>query len=157
MGMHLDCGGIDWPPEVFVRPLVHDEAVRLKRLAKRAKHESTRQPAAILLASNVSMSARQIAQMWRIDASHVRKVIHEFIERGMNSLRPRCRGGASADSWWPACESATAAVKRIAHDTRGAQALPSNEETPTFAGVLRMELGGLEPPTSWVRSTLRGA
>ena len=28
----------------------------------------------------------------------------------------------------------------------------SNERTPTFAGVLRVELGGLEPPTSWVRS-----
>lgn len=81
------------PPEVFVRPLAHDEAVRLKRLAKRAKHESTRQRAAILLASNVRMSAPQIAEMWRTDASHVRKVIHEFNERGMNSLRPRYRGG----------------------------------------------------------------
>ena len=81
------------PPEVFVRPLLHDEAVRLKRLAKRARHESTRQRAAILLASNVRMSAPQIAEMWRTDASHVRKVIHEFNERGMNSLRPRYRGG----------------------------------------------------------------
>lgn len=81
------------PPEVFVRPLAHDEAVRLKRLAKRAKHESTRQRAAILLASNVRMSAPRIAEMWRTDASHVRKVIHEFNERGMNSLRPRYRGG----------------------------------------------------------------
>jgi transposase len=81
------------PQEVFVRPLLHDEAVRLKRLAKRAGHESTRQRAAILLASNVKMSAPQIAEMWRTDASHVRKVIHEFNERGMNSLRPRYRGG----------------------------------------------------------------
>jgi transposase len=81
------------PPEVFVRPLLHDEAVRLKRLARRAKHESTRQRAAILLASNVRMSAPQIAEMWRTDASWVRKVIHEFNERGMNSLRPRYRGG----------------------------------------------------------------
>jgi transposase len=81
------------PPEVFVRPLLHDEAVRLKRLAQRAKHESTRQRAAILLASNVRMSAPRIAEMWRSDASHVRKVIHEFNERGMNSLRPRYRGG----------------------------------------------------------------
>jgi transposase len=81
------------PAEVFVRPLLHDEAVRLKRLAKRAKHESTRQRAAILLASNVRMSAPQIAEMWRTDASWVRKVIHEFNERGMNSVRPRYRGG----------------------------------------------------------------
>ena len=30
------------PPRVFVRPLLHEEAVRLKRLSRRAKHESTR-------------------------------------------------------------------------------------------------------------------
>jgi len=81
------------PPEVFVRPLLHDEAVRLKRLSKRAKHQCTRQRAAVVLASNVRMSAPQIAEMWRTDASWVRKVIHEFNERGMNSLRPRYRGG----------------------------------------------------------------
>jgi transposase len=81
------------PPEVFVRPLLHDEAVRLKRLSKRAKHESTRQRAAVLLASNVKMSAAQIAEMWQTDASWVRKVIHDFNERGMDSLRPRYRGG----------------------------------------------------------------
>ena len=45
------------PPEVFVRPLAHDEARRLKRRAKEAKHFSTRQRAAILLASNVGNSA----------------------------------------------------------------------------------------------------
>jgi transposase len=81
------------PPEVFVRPLLHDEAVRLKRLSKRAKHQCTRQRAAVLLASNVQMTAPQIAQMWQTDASWVRKVIHDFNERGMNSLRPRYRGG----------------------------------------------------------------
>jgi transposase len=81
------------PPEVFVRPLLHDEAVRLKRLSKRAKHQCTRQRAAVLLASNVHMSAVQIADMWRTDPSWVRKVIHEFNERGMNSLRPRYGGG----------------------------------------------------------------
>jgi hypothetical protein len=30
------------PSEVFVRPLLHEEAVRLKRLSKRAKHQCTR-------------------------------------------------------------------------------------------------------------------
>ena len=81
------------PPEVFVRPLLHEEAVRLKRLSKRAKHQCTRQRAAALLASNVKMSASQIAEMWRTDPSWVRKVIHEFNERGMDSLRPRYGGG----------------------------------------------------------------
>ena len=45
------------------------------------------------MASNVHMSASQIAEMWRTDPSWVRKVIHEFNERGMDSLRPRYRGG----------------------------------------------------------------
>jgi hypothetical protein len=80
------------PPSVFVRPLLHEEAVRLKRLSRRAKHESTRQRAAVLLASNVRMSVPQIAAMWHTDSSWVRKVIHEFNERGMDSLRPRYRG-----------------------------------------------------------------
>ncbi|MEP6893770.1 MAG: IS630 family transposase [Gaiellaceae bacterium] len=81
------------PPSVFVRPLLHEEAVRLKRLSRRAKHESTRQRAAVLLASNVRMPVPKIAEMWRTDSSWVRKVIHEFNERGLESLRPRYRGG----------------------------------------------------------------
>jgi transposase len=39
------------------------------------------------------MSAVQIAEMWRTDPSWVRKVIHDFNERGMASLRSRYRGG----------------------------------------------------------------
>lgn len=90
------------PPEVFVRSLAYAEAVQLKRMSKQAEHQSTRQRAAILLASNTQMSAPQIAAMWMIDESHVRKVIHEFNERGLDSLRPNHRGGrlrriASAD------------------------------------------------------------
>jgi hypothetical protein len=81
------------PAEVFVGPLLHEEAVRVKRLSKRAKHQCTRQRAAVLLTSNVKIGAPQIAEMWRTDPSWVRKVIHEFNERGMDSLRPRYRGG----------------------------------------------------------------
>jgi transposase len=39
------------------------------------------------------MSAPEIAAMWMTDESHVRKVIHEFNERGLDSLRPNYRGG----------------------------------------------------------------
>lgn len=81
------------PPEVFVRPLAHDEALRLKRLAKRAKHESTRQRAAIVLGSNAGLSASAIARSWLTDDSHVRKVIHDFNERGFDSLFPKPRVG----------------------------------------------------------------
>src|SRR4051794_37492782 len=81
------------PPEVFVRPLSHEEAVTLKRRAKQAKHFCTRERAAILLASNVGNSVPQIAAMWMTDESHVRRVIHDFNERGMASLDPEYRGG----------------------------------------------------------------
>src|SRR5213596_2069370 len=39
------------------------------------------------------MPVPQIAAMWHTDPSWVRKVIHEFNERGLDSLRPRYRGG----------------------------------------------------------------
>ena len=77
------------PTSMFVRPLLHEEAFRLKRLSRRAKHESTRQRASVLLASNVRIPVPQIAEMWRTDPSWVRKVIHDFNERGIDSLRPR--------------------------------------------------------------------
>ncbi len=80
-------------PEVFVRSLSHQEAVRLKRMSSRAVHQSTRIRAAILLASNVKTSVPQIARMWLTDESHVRKVIHEFNQEGFDSLRPEYRGG----------------------------------------------------------------
>jgi transposase len=81
------------PPSVFVRPLAPAEGQRLKRLSRQAKHASTRQRAAILLASATAMSAREIAEMWMTDESHVCKVIHEFDQHGFDSLRPRFRGG----------------------------------------------------------------
>ncbi len=81
------------PPEVFVRELSPVEGQRLKRLSKRAKHASTRQRAAMLLASATLMSPPEIARMWMTDESHVRKVIHDFNERGFGSLRPRFGGG----------------------------------------------------------------
>jgi hypothetical protein len=90
------------PAEVFVRPLAHGEAVALKSRAKKAKHFSTRQRAAILLASNVGNSAGQIAAMWMTDESHVRKVIHEFNERGLDSLDPEYPIGAGVPAGSPA-------------------------------------------------------
>src|ERR1051325_10393969 len=81
------------PPSVFVRPLAPVEGQRLKRLSRQAKHASPRQRAAILLASASEMSAREIAEMWLTDESHVRKVIHEFNQHGFESLRPRFGGG----------------------------------------------------------------
>jgi len=81
------------PPEVFVRPLSHEEAVRLKRLVKRSKLASTRERASIVLGSNAGLPASSIAASWLTDDNHVRKVIHEFNERGFDSLSPNFRGG----------------------------------------------------------------
>ncbi len=81
------------PPEVFVRELAPHEGQRLKRLSKQSKLASARQRAMILLASNTLMSAPAIARMLLTDESQVRKVIHEFNQRGFDSLRPRFRGG----------------------------------------------------------------
>jgi uncharacterized protein YbcI len=48
---------------VFVRDLTLDEAARLKSISKRAKYQSKRARAMILLASSTGMSAPQIAAL----------------------------------------------------------------------------------------------
>jgi transposase len=81
------------PAEVFVRALEPAEARKLKRLATDGQHRSTRIRAMILLASATEMSAPQIAQLYLTDAEHVRKVIHDFNDRGFGALDPDYRGG----------------------------------------------------------------
>jgi len=81
------------PPSVFVRELAPAEGQRLKQLSRRATHYATRQRAMILLASATLMSPPDIARALQTDESHVRKVIHEFNERGLDSLTPQYRGG----------------------------------------------------------------
>lgn len=81
------------PPDVFVRELLPDEGLRLRGVSRKAKYQSKRQRAMILLASATGMSAPQIAGLVRSDESHVRKVIHAFNEEGFGSLDPDYRGG----------------------------------------------------------------
>ena len=81
------------PPDVFVRELSPDEGLRLRGISRKAKYQSKRQRAMILLASATGMSAPQIAGLVRSDESHVRKVIHAFNEEGFGSLDPDYRGG----------------------------------------------------------------
>jgi Winged helix-turn helix len=94
-------GGEGASPEVFVRALEPAEARRLKRLATDSKHGSTRIRAMILLASATEMAASQIAQLYLTDAEHVRKVIHDFNDRGFGSLDPDYRGGRPNGGGWP--------------------------------------------------------
>ena len=106
------------PPEVFVRELSPEEGARLKRISKRAKYQSKRQRAAILLASAARMPAPQIAAVVRTDESHVRKVIHAFNERGFGSLDPDYRGGRPKKAT-PCQRDRIVAVARARPDTQG--------------------------------------
>ena len=76
------------PPEVFVRELSPEDGARLKQISKRARYQSKRQRAMILLASSTGMPAPQIAAVVRTDESHMRKVIHAFDERAFELVGP---------------------------------------------------------------------
>lgn len=106
------------PPEVFVRELSIEEGQRLKLISKRAKHQSKRQRAMILLASSTGMAAPQIAAVVRSDESHVRKVIHAFNERGFGSLDPDYRGGRPKKTT-PEQRDRIVSVARARPDTQG--------------------------------------
>jgi transposase len=106
------------PPEVFVREITLEEGARLKRASKAAKYQSKRQRAMIVLASATGMSAPAIAGLVRSDASHVRKVIHEFNERGFSSLDPDYRGGRPRKTT-PEQRERIISVARARPDTQG--------------------------------------
>ena len=106
------------PPEVFVRELSPEEGARLKSISKRAKYQSKRQRAMILLASSTGMAAPQIAGLVRTDESHVRKVIHAFNEEGFGSLDPDYRGGRPRKTT-PEQRDRIVSVARARPDTQG--------------------------------------
>jgi transposase len=106
------------PPEVFVRELSWEEGARLKSISKRAKYQSKRQRAMILLASSTGMGAPQIAGLVRSDESHVRKVIHAFNEEGFGSLDPDYRGGRPRKTT-PEQRDRVVAVARTRPDHQG--------------------------------------
>jgi transposase len=106
------------PPEVFVGELSPEEGARLKSISRRAKYQSKRQRAVILLASSTGMAAPQIAAMARTDESRVRKIIHAFNEQGFGSLDPDYRGGRPKKTT-PEQRDRIVAVARARPDTLG--------------------------------------
>jgi transposase len=106
------------PPEVFVRELSPEEGRRLRSISKRARYQSKRQRAMIVLCSANLMSAREIAALMQTDESHVRKVIHAFNEEGFDSLDPDYRGGRPPKTT-PAERDRIVAVARARPDTQG--------------------------------------
>jgi Winged helix-turn helix len=85
-------------PSVFVRQLLPAEGAQLKRIARTATQFARRQRAQILLASAAGMSAPQIAAVVRTDENQVRRVVHEFNQAGMDSLRPFVGAGVPGRS-----------------------------------------------------------
>src|SRR3954465_14580356 len=106
------------PPEVFVRELSPEEGSRLKSISRKARYQSKRQRAVILLASSTGMSAPQIAAVTRPDESRARKVIHAFNERGFGSLDPDYRGGRPRKTT-PEQRDRIVAVARARPDPQG--------------------------------------
>jgi transposase len=106
------------PPEVFVRELSPEEGMQLRSMSRRAKYQSKRERAMIVLASATGMSAPQIAELLRTDDSHVRKVIHAFNKEGFESLDPDYRGGRPKKTT-PVQRDRIVAVARARPDTQG--------------------------------------
>src|SRR5665213_2728396 len=140
------------PPEVFVRELSLEEGVRLKSVSKRAKYQSKRQRAMILLASATGMPAPQIAGVVRTDESHVRKVIHAFNDRGFAWLDPDYRGGRPRKTT-PVQRDRIVSVARTRPDTQGV-ALTRWSLSKLAAHLAGM---GIVLCEEALRQTLRGA
>jgi transposase len=140
------------PLEVFVRELSWEEGARLKSISKRAKYQSKRQRAMILLASSTGMGAPQIAGLVRSDESHVRKVIHAFNEEGFGSLDPDYRGGRPRKTT-PEQRDRVVAVARTRPDHQGVPL------TPWSLAKLRAHLAGMgvDLCEEALRQTLIGA
>jgi transposase len=142
------------PPEVFVRELTSEEGERLRSISRRAKYQSKRERAMIVLASATGMSAPQIAELVRTDDSHVRKVIHAFNEKGFESLDPEYRGGRPKKTT-PAERDRIVAVARARPDTQGVAltrwSLPKLRPHLIETGIVE-ELG-----EETLRQILRGA
>jgi hypothetical protein len=90
--------GVARPVSVFVRALSEDEAVKLRRISRQSKVFALRQRAQILLASDSRSSAGEIARVLQTDENEVRRVIRDFNEHGMDSLRPPSGAGARGGS-----------------------------------------------------------
>jgi transposase len=152
-------------PEVFVRELAPREGQRLKRLTKTAKHQATRQRASILLASSTLMSVPQIARMCMTDEAHVRRVIHDFNERGFESLRPRFGGGRPRRIQGDDEQRIVALRRRPSRHARGAvhavdpleavplPGRPGNRVSPAHLGRILARNGiSLQRTRSWKQS-----
>ena len=118
------------PPEVFVRALAPEEALRLKRISKQAKHQSDAPAGGDLAGVEHGHVGARDRAMWMTDESHVRKVIHEFNERGFDSLDPDYRGGRPRRI-----------TRRSAQADRGGRRRPSRQPGGAAHALVAAEAG----------------
>jgi hypothetical protein len=76
------------PASVYVRGLMSEEVVKLRRISRQSKVFALRQRAQIVLASDAKSSAPEVARVLQTDENQVRRVIREFNADGRGSLRP---------------------------------------------------------------------
>ncbi len=78
---------------VFVCGITTQMGRTLKSLAERCSCGVTRHRAHIAWCSATGMSAPEIADQFEYDVKHVRLVIHRFNSDGLESLKPKYKGG----------------------------------------------------------------
>lgn len=80
-------------PEVFVRPISMSEGQRLARITRTSRSPVRLRRAMVVLASAQGQSAGDIAPMLAASADYVRRVIHDFNDKGFAALDPKWSGG----------------------------------------------------------------
>jgi transposase len=140
---------VRWPWRSAPRlPLTGAASGGARSISRRAKYQSKRRRAMILLASSTGMSAPEIARLVRTDESHVRKVIHAFNEEGFPSLDPDYRGGRPRKTT-PAERDRIVAVARTRPDHQGVPL--TRWSLPKLADHLAT-MGVMSPPRRCARS-----
>lgn len=80
-------------PEVFVRELSDQEGQRLARTTRTSKNAVRLRRATIVMASAQGQSVPDIAVMFATTEGYVRRVIHDFNDRGFAALDPKVSSG----------------------------------------------------------------
>ncbi|MFD9552559.1 transposase, partial [Nocardia salmonicida] len=78
---------------MFVREVTPDEGGRLQKITKTSKHPIRMRRAIVVMASAQHQHVPAIARLIQVSAAYVRRVIHDFNERGFEALDPKWSAG----------------------------------------------------------------
>jgi transposase len=90
---------------IYVRSLTRAEGLMIQRILKRSKDPVERRRAEIILSSEQGDTSGEIAIRLHFTSWYVRKVIHAFNERGMESLKSQYSNGGRPPKVLPEHES----------------------------------------------------